>query len=486
MNNSTLKILIADDDPGNLNLLISILEPENFEILAATNGKTALKLAKDTLPDLILLDVVMPQVGGFEICRQLKESEDTEEIPVLFITGKTEECSVAKAFDAGGMDYIQKPIVAMEVISRVKHHLRLATLKHALIETNERLRKEAELRAKVEIAYEEVDSHLSAISEAERKRWGISGFIGKSGVMHSLSEQIRKIQRFPHVNVLLKGESGTGKEIVARAVHYGSANAKRPFLAVNCSAIPEKLAESFFFGHVKGAFTGADTANKGYFEKASGGTLFLDEIADLPMSIQPMLLRVLESGKFLPVGSSVEKEVIARVVAASHVDLREAVAKGHFRSDLFYRLDQFSMDIPSLRERRGDIPLLADYFLKEFASEMKLNPQGFSPDALKTLMAYSFPGNIRELKNLIERALIETGNGQIESQHLRLPSCANSGTDLYQMPLNIRAAEIALMKRAIAESNGNIQSAAKLLGVDRNWIYRRSRQNSVSEAMPSK
>jgi DNA-binding NtrC family response regulator len=290
------------------------------------------------------------------------------------------------------------------------------------------------------------------------------------------------------VNVLITGESGTGKELVARAVHFGSARAKGPFVPVNCVAIPSELAESMFFGHVRGAFTGATMDRKGFFESAHGGTLFLDEIGDMPALLQAKLLRVLEDGFITPLGSTRERKVDVRIVAATNADLETHIQSGTFRRDLYFRLAQFPVDLPALRERPEDIPLLARHFMQLFSQEMGITTPSLDPAALKMLSRHSFPGNVRELKNVIERALIESGGEPVRAHHIHLgktvsvaaaphrsePAFASDEDDsVDELPLNLEAAENLLIKRALAVTQGNIAEAARRLGINRTRIYRK-------------
>ena len=418
-------VLVVDDIAANRNLLRETLEPVGYEVLLAPDGETALKVALRARPDVILLDVMMPGIDGFETCRRLKQSDATRGIPVLFITALSEMKSMVEGFHAGGVDYITKPFQTEEVLIRVKTHLENARLTQLVLEknqeleaANEQLRREIARREQAEASLEVADEQLSLISQLEAERWGLTALIGRSPTMAKIVENVRKLQPLPTTSVLITGESGTGKELVARAIHFGSPRAKSPFLPVNCSAIPADLAESLFFGYVKGAFSGATADKKGYFESAHGGTIFLDEIGDTPLPLQAKLLRVLETGRILPLGAAEEKPVDVRVLAATNADLQAEIAAGKFRQDLYFRLGRFVCDVPPLRERREDIALLADHFLKVLAAEMGLPKPGLSTEALAALESYDYAGNIRELKNLIERALIECGGGEIRTEHL--------------------------------------------------------------------
>jgi len=406
------KILLVDDVPANLNALSDMLEPEGYHILAARSGQQAIDAATRNRPDLILLDVMMPGLDGYETCRRLKANEATRSIPVIFLTVQDEVEKMVEGFRAGGVDYVTKPFQADELLIRIQTHLKVHFLSQELQRKNEQLQAEIDQRRRAE-------DQVSTLSRREAERWGIGGLIGQSESIRRVLDDVRKVHPFTSVNVLIAGESGTGKELVARAIHYEGPMARGPFVPVNCSAIPGELAESSFFGHVKGGFTGAVADRKGYFEQADGGTLFLDEVGDLSMALQGKLLRVLEDGVITPVGAAKDKHVTFRVLSATNVDLQSEIEAGRLRQDLYFRLNGFSLWLPPLREHKEDLPLLAEHFLQRLATEMGMRPPQLSAEAQTALAAYDFPGNVRELKNLLERALIESGGGVIGPEHLR-------------------------------------------------------------------
>ncbi|MBI1925294.1 sigma-54-dependent Fis family transcriptional regulator [Candidatus Poribacteria bacterium] len=395
------KILIVDDIPANLNLLAGHLESFGYRVVAVPSGVRALEIVERTQPELILLDIMMPEMDGFETCRRLKANPTTADIPVIFITAKDEIESLIEGFSVGGVDYITKPFSEAEVRVRVQNHLKISRLTQQLIQRNRELqremaqRKQAELaRDKTEDARQTANAQLSILSQREAERWGIDGFIGNSQMIERILNDVRQLQTIGTTSVLILGESGTGKELIARAIHFGGPRAKGPFIPLNCSAIPHELAESTLFGHIKGAFTGATTDRKGYFELANGGTLFLDEIGDMPLELQAKFLRVLEDGVFAPVGGAQQKQVDVRVVAATNADLQAKIAEGTFREDLYYRLARFPVKVPPLRERKEDIPLLAEHFLRLFATEMGMLSERGSEETDETpprLHAPMFP-----------------------------------------------------------------------------------------------
>ena len=440
------KILIVDDVPNNLKILYDTLESEGYRIVVANDGKSALKAAARALPHLILLDIVMPDMNGYQVCKKLKQNRETADIPVIFVTVKDDNVSLVEGFQVGGVDYIIKPFEKEELLVRIETHLKINRLTQELLqknkefeESNKALREEISRREQAEKAQQDAekareqteeelqkaDGQLSIISQQEAKRWGIDGFIGKSKTVGKILEDVRRLQNADRTNVLITGESGTGKELIARAIHFGGTRAKGPFIPLNCSAIPSELAESTLFGHVRGAFTGANTAQKGYFELASGGTLFLDEIGDMPIGLQAKLLRAIEDGNIVPVGATLGKQVDVRILSATNADLQARISEGAFREDLYFRLAGFTVNVPPLRERKEDIPLLTQHFLSIFATEMGgtglESAPTLSTEAINALKDYHFPGNVRELKNIVEHALlIMNSDLVIKPEHLRL------------------------------------------------------------------
>jgi DNA-binding NtrC family response regulator len=413
-------ILVVDDIPTNIQLLSTMLERSGYTIAAATSGAIALEVARTHPPDLILLDVMMPGVDGLELCRQLKSMEAIREVPVIFVTGKGNTVDILAGFEAGAVDYVVKPFQQEEVLARVRAHLRIHGLTEELRRKNAALAEAISRWQAAEEAFAAADQKLRLYSQREEERWGIEGFVGRSPTLGKIFRDVKRLQNFDATNVLIAGESGTGKELIARALHFGSKR-KGAFIPVNCAAIPAELTESSFFGHTRGAFTGAVADRKGYFELADGGTLFLDEIGDMPLALQAKLLRSLEDRFIVPVGGKEGRKIDVRVVAATHADLRARVANGEFREDLFYRLATFTVSLPPLRERREDIVILAEHLLRHFAREMGSPVPMIAKEAQARLESYAFPGNVRELKNIMERALIESGGECILPEHIMLP-----------------------------------------------------------------
>ncbi len=467
------RILVVDDLSENLNLLTDLLSAEGYEVFAAPSGKIALSILQSTEVDLILLDILMPEMDGIETCRRIT-FHLPHPPPVIFISASSDINNLKLAFEVGGSDYVSKPFQSLEVLARVRNQLQICRLQAELRARNVELEAQISQRQKVEDDLSVASDRLHHISEVEAARWGLKSFVGASKQFQGISKQIKQLQGFSKVNVLVQGESGSGKELVARALHFGSDNRDKPFIAINCSAINESLAEAEFFGCVKGAFTGATQDRKGFFEMADGGTLFLDEVGDLPLSLQPKLLRLLELGQFYPVGSKVLKTVDVRIISATHCDLQQKQVEKTFREDLYFRLVQFTVNLPPLRDRLEDVEALAHYFVKAFSKEMKIPAPALADSALEKLCTYHFPGNIRELKNILERAIILSQGSAIESHHIQVqsPLPRDVQSPLKDSTVNLRDFKKQLAQAALEQCEGNVTAAAKLVGVHRSWFYR--------------
>lgn len=424
---SGAKVLLVDDNPTNLTVLWRALEGEAYEVMVATSGPQALQLVRSERPDLILLDVMMPNMDGFETCRRLQEDDATRDIPVIFITARDDTEALVEGLRVGGRDFVVKPFRTDEVLARTRTHLERARLAQTLAdrnreleEKNAQLQREIDRRRRLTTERDRLVDRVTLLSEREDERWGAGRLLGDSPVMRDILDQITRLQQSGGtISVLITGESGTGKELIARGIHAGSGRAGGPFVPVNCSAVPAELAESLFFGHCRGAFTGADRDRAGYFELADGGTLFLDEVGDMPLELQAKLLRALDDGVITPVGAQ-DRTVDVRILAATNADLQQRITGGTFRQDLYFRLARYSVEAPPLRQRRQDIAVLTEHFLNICAREMGRATPALSPAALQALEAYPFPGNVRELRNIVERALIESGGGEIRPGHLHL------------------------------------------------------------------
>lgn len=366
----------------------------------------------------------------------------------------------------------------------------------ALERANAELRAEGARREAAESALARADSRLSLLTEAETRQWALAGLVGRSARFGQMLREVRSVQVSARTTVLLTGESGTGKELTARAIHYGGAHASAPFVRVDCAALPADQAEALLFGQARGAGPGAALERRGYCELAEGGTLFFDEIGDLAPGLQARLLRVFEDGAFLPVGAPAPRTMNARVIAATHADLPAAIAAGRFRQDLYYRLLHYHIAVPALRERLEDVPALAQHFVRVISADLKRLAPRLRPDALQRLLAHGYPGNIRELKNTLERAIIYAGGDELGAEHIVFaPGAGASGSAspaatggeggsnaigvgdlgrkfLADLPLNLSEAEDILIARAIAVAEGNMSQAARLLGINRASLYR--------------
>jgi formate hydrogenlyase transcriptional activator len=406
-------ILVVDDTPTNVKVLVEMLGREGYRVLVAREGESALEQARYAMPLVILLDIMMPGMDGFEVCRRLKSNAATADIPVVFMTALGDLEDKVKGFAAGGADYVVKPFEHEEVLARVRTHLQLRRLQLDLAKANATLEQQVAARTvELKTALQEVERLKEKLERENRylqqeisEQGHHREIIGSSGALLHTLRQVDLVAG-ADTSVLIHGETGTGKELIARALHERSPRRDRPLVKLNCSAISAGLVESELFGHLKGAFTGASDKRVGRFELANGGTLFLDEVSELPLDTQTKLLRVLQEGEFEPVGSSKTQRVDVRVIAACNRDLQADVAAGRFRADLYYRLSVFPIQVPSLRSRAEDIPELAQFFLDRYARKFGKPLRHIEPQTLAMLQAHPWPGNIRDLQNTIERAAI--------------------------------------------------------------------------------
>lgn len=451
-----INIIAVDDDDRILGLLESRISRLGYQMRCFTSGFSALDAFKSQPADIVLVDLNMPEMSGLELLREFKTLSETVE--VIVITGNADKDSAIEALRLGAFDFFEKPPNFDELDHTLKRTARYQTV----VRERDMLSKQ-----------------VDALVESAGGGWSLDSFIGGSEPVKKLKETVKRLQSNDMINVLITGESGTGKELIARAIHYGGPRARKPFVAVNCAAIPESLAESKLFGHVKGAFTGATSDKKGCFEMADGGTLFLDEIGDMVAEVQAKFLRVLEDSTFLPVGASRDRKVDVRVIAATNSDLPAKVEAGSFRKDLYYRLECFKIDIPPLRQRREDIPALVNYFAARFAEEMGRPAPAQDPSFLKELMNNEFPGNVRELRNLVERAIIEAGEagtmGGGQASSGKSDDRANGSVDVMpgdEVPMDLNKAQVFLARKALKKADGNMAEAARLLGINRTKLYR--------------
>ncbi len=447
------RILIVDDELSMREFLEILLQKEGFFVRSARGGKEAIELLEKDPYDLVICDVKMPRVSGLDVLRKAKEIDP--EIVVLMITAYASAETAVEAMKQGAYDYITKPFK----VDEIKLILRNALEHKSLVQENILLKKEL------------------------GTRYGLGNLVGSSEEMLKVYDLIQRAAPTKS-NVLVLGESGTGKELVARAIHFNSPRKEKPFVPVSCSAIPETLMESELFGHVKGAFTGAISNKRGLFEMADGGTLFLDEIGEVPLSIQVKLLRVLQEMNFKRVGGTDDISVNVRVIAATNKNLTEAIAEGSFRNDLYYRLNVIQIDLPPLRARREDIPILAEHFLEKHSKALEKDIKRISAEAMELLQKYNYLGNVRELENTIERSVaLETtpvilpeslppavrdrqGHNALIGK-IDLPS---EGVDLDDM---VGEVEKNLLLKALERAGGVKGKAAELLGISfRSLRYR--------------
>lgn len=432
MQDKKASVLIVEDNRESLHFLVDVLQKHGYNVRPTRNGQQALKSVEAKLPDIILLDIVLPtDLDGYNVCKILKSRNETQHIPIIFISGLISIDEKTKGFHCGGVDYITKPFLAEEVLARVKVHVKNAQFLQELQQQNKtlqqtimRLEKEKKEKEQTKKALQEADEKISLISAEQAQRWGMNQLVGKSKAILQIMNKVKKL-RGKNTNVLILGESGTGKELLARAIHY-SENSHASFVAVNCSLFTKDIAQAQLFGHTRGAFTSAVKSHKGLFECADGGTLFLDEIGDLSLEVQTMLLRAIEDGVVRPVGSEAIRKVNVRIIAATNNDLQEKIHDGLFRSDLYFRLARFVLHVPPLRERREDIPIIAQHFVSQFVTEMANEKIKLHKKVLSILRSYHYRGNIRELKNIIEHAIIMCNGKEITVEDLPHHITANT------------------------------------------------------------
>jgi len=441
------KILVVDDEKLLRWSLEQNLTKEGHEVLTAEKGRKAIDTFREERPDVTLLDIHLPDISGLKVLEEIK-AIDPDAI-VIMITAYGDIETAVKSIKSGAYDFIEKPF-NME---------KLNLLINKALETLNLKKEVRELRTEL------------------RSKYGFDSIIGQSPPMQQVFEMIKKIAASDASTVFIQGESGTGKDLVARVIHYESKRASKPFLEINCTAIPETLIESELFGYEKGAFTDAKTLKKGLFELANGGSIFLDEIGDMKLYTQAKLLKVLETKTFKRIGGVKDISVDVRIIAATNKNLEEEVQKGNFREDLFYRLKVIPIYLPPLRERGNDILLLAKYFIDQYNREFKKSVKGLSPETEKIFLSYPWPGNVRELKNVIERVMILENTDYIKPEHLPV-ELHNTG-DIQKK--NVKAMEIEippggvdieeiekkLISKALEMTKGNQTKAAKLLNLTR-------------------
>jgi two-component system NtrC family response regulator len=430
------RILFVDDEVTQRELVCGFLKKQGFEVIEAGDGEQALELFRREPVELVLTDQKMPNFSGLQLLKAVRAINPEIDVIVMTAYGNVE--SAVEAMKAGAADYLAKPLNLDELM----HKIRLIRERRRLYSENRELRRALENRHRIE------------------------GIIGESGQMLEVISLVGRVAP-SEATVLIRGESGTGKELIAKAIHYASPRASAPLIRVNCAALPENLLESELFGHEKGSFTGAIATRKGRFELADGGTLFLDEIGDLPPHLQAKLLRVLQEREFERVGSSQPIKVNVRILSATHRDLESLMRAGQFREDLYYRLNVVTILLPPLRERRQDLPALMDHFLKVFAEKNGKAIRGFSGEARAALLRYDYPGNVRELENLIERAVVLTRDDVVTRGDLPLSLDEPEPQSDAQKHLTaaVEGLERRMIKEALTRAGGVQTHAAEFLGI---------------------
>lgn len=439
------RLLIVEDNEFLCNSLKKLFLKEFYEVSTASSAESALRLLESQSYNLIITDIVLPGIDGIELLSRVKEQYP--EVIVIVMTSYATIESAIKAFRLGSYDYIIKPIINEEIKMLVRK---------ALMQTS-------------------VHRDPTVSSQFPENKYDFSSIVGQSPAIKSVINEVKMIAN-SRSNVLILGETGTGKELIARAIHYNSKRADKPFVAINCSAIPETLLESEFFGHTKGAFTGAVYSKRGLFEEADKGTVFLDEIGDLSHHLQVKLLRVLDDREIRPIGSLQSKKVDVRFIAATNIDLFNAVKQGRFREDLYYRLNVICLKLPPLRSRGQDIQILAEYFLEKYSAELGGKAKSIDEEAMIALNNYHWPGNIRELQNVIERAVILCDSNSIRLEHLpeELRGAEPLHLDISQGALSIEE----FTKRAIIkyQSKYSEQELASMLGITRKALWEKRKR----------
>ncbi len=441
------RILIVDDESNIRITLKTILEEEGYDCLVAASGKEAIEIMHENYVDLVITDIWMEEVDGIQLIEHMKKNKIDAEI--IVISGHATIELAVKATKKGAFDFLEKPLSFDKLILSVKNALDRKRLKE-----------------KNKLLLEELNK--------------TTPLIGNSPLFQKLLKDI-ELAAPSDGRILIYGENGTGKEVVAKTIHFKSKRAHMPLVDVNCAAIPEELIESELFGHKKGAFTGATANKKGKFLIANGGTLFLDEIGDMSLKTQAKVLRALQENEITPVGDTKTYPVDVRIIAATNKNLQDEIEKGNFRQDLYYRLNVIELYVPSLRERIEDIPLLADFFIKKFAAEKRIEPKEISNEAMNVLMSYSWPGNVRELQNLIERLMIMVPDDKILPKHIPYP--INKTTPESEALLSLKEAKESFEKEYITKvlkiTHWNISQASKLLGIERSYLHKKIKKYEI-------
>ena len=454
------KILIVDDEKAIRWSLGEAVRNMGFDVEEAEDGSKGIQAFGDDPADLVILDLKLPDMTGIEVLKAIKDADPA--VPVVMMTAYGEVETAVEAIKGGAYDFLLKPFQLQKMKLSITNALEA-----------QRLRTE-----------------LDGMKRRESSKYDFKGFIGRSAVMQEVFTKVEKIGRSRASTILINGESGTGKELVARAIHASSGDAgTRPFLEINCAALPEGVLESELFGHEKGAFTDAKARKKGLFELAEGGTIFLDEIGEMGITLQSRLLRVIENKTFRRVGGVKDLQVNTRIVAATNRNLKQAIADGSFRNDLYYRLQVIPIQLPPLRDRLEDVPLLADHFIGMFNREFKKKVKPVSEEVSGILTGYSWPGSVRELRNVIERAILLEAEDALLPEHLpgEIRDGEPSGRaetaegEAVIRPMSVKEMERILIKRTLRETGGNKSKAARILGISRQTLREKTKLYGIAE-----
>ncbi|MBN2366334.1 MAG: sigma-54-dependent Fis family transcriptional regulator [Calditrichaeota bacterium] len=466
-------MLVVDDEQSSLNAINRILR-QDFDVLLSKHAEAALEILKNQEVTVLLADQRMPDISGVELFQ--KSLQIQPDATRILITGYTDIEAIIQAINQGKIYYyISKPWEP-EDLRLIIHR---GVERYSLIKENQRLVDE------LKTANEKLRQENIILHQEAEKKYEFENIIGQSEAMEQVFQMIRKA--IPtDITVLLRGETGTGKELIARAIHYNGPRRDKLFVAQNCSALPETLLESELFGHTRGAFTGASRDKRGLFEVADGGTVFLDEIADTSAALQQRLLRVIQEGEIRPLGSERTIKVDVRIISATNKDLEQAVKNGEFREDLYYRLNVFPVRIPPLRERRDDIPILVEHFIQKYSEKQRKNIKGIENDALDILLAGSFPGNVRELENEIQRAITLADNNsfitadllspRLKGEHTPMLSFIHHGGNLKEI---VESLEKYYITRALEHNDGNITHSARELGLSRVGLQKKMHRYKI-------
>ncbi|PMP64516.1 MAG: Fis family transcriptional regulator [Caldimicrobium thiodismutans] len=446
------KILVVDDEVDILNILKFLLEREGYEVDTTLNGEEAIKKIEKNYYDIVLTDLRMPGISGIVLLEKTKELSPSTEVVIMTAYASIE--SAVEAIKKGAADYIVKPFINEDLKMRLR-----------------RILEHKKLQREVEILKYQLSQKITG-----------DLFFGTSPQMQEILKLLERITPTKST-VLILGESGTGKGVLAEFIHYNSPRKDKPFISINCSAIPETLLESELFGYKKGAFTGAVSDKKGLIELANEGTLFLDEIGDMPLNLQAKILKFLEFGEFIPLGDTVKKQVDVRVIAATNKDLEALIKEGKFREDLYYRLNVIEIKIPPLRERKEDIPALTYFFIDKLSKEHGKKIKGITSEALTCLMQYNWPGNVRELKNVIERAIILATEEYITLNELpeRIKGEKNLSQSFKPLKEALEEFEKNIILKTLKQCAYNKEKAAQLLGIDLATLYRKLKKYQLTE-----